>query len=501
MSGASLEPQSRGGAPVCLSKRSIRDYVIEAFRLAAVGTREEIQGQLASTSGASKALLKAVVAQYDGDVAGAVRILRAQLKVASRAERAYIADVLAPILVMRHENAAVYALADVIAEAGWIACAHAFRALASSDLGNRDAAIRHARAAEAALADEADDIVRFRVIQRLARTAFYLQEYEKAVDLALSSASLASSFGAWRARAAGYSIAYNVHHNVTGDVEAADRFARLWHETAAKSGDESFLQSALVAEYELAVQFADEPRIGALEQTIAARLLPQQYMERFPLALSHAIVRGGRDLVAMRTLLQVLRDIPGRSRGEWSLCTALIALADASEMNEDAARLGIRAAISRLGRAASADPAYEQRYRRLARAAIAGACILIGDDVRADRTVAAREAVAGDSIDQVPTLIRAARWHDFPLPVQGLARVIEAAQETRLKQVAPAGLTPAEFEVLRLLGSGWSAGKIARSTHRSVNTVYSHTRSILTKLEARRAAEAVAIARGRGLLI
>jgi DNA-binding NarL/FixJ family response regulator len=196
-----------------------------------------------------------------------------------------------------------------------------------------------------------------------------------------------------------------------------------------------------------------------------------------------------------------LRDIPGRSRGEWSLCTALIALAEASEMDEDAARLSIRAAISILGRAASADPAYEQRYRRIARAAIAGACILIGDDVRADRTVAAREALAGDSIDQVPALMRASRWQDFPLPVQGLARVIEAAQQNRLKQVAPAGLTPAEFEVLRLLGSGWSAGKIARSTHRSVNTVYSHTRAILTKLEARRAAEAVAIARGRGLLL
>jgi DNA-binding NarL/FixJ family response regulator len=53
---------------------------------------------------------------------------------------------------------------------------------------------------------------------------------------------------------------------------------------------------------------------------------------------------------------------------------------------------------------------------------------------------------------------------------------------------------------LRLLGNGWSAKKIAIATERSVNTVYNHTRSILSKLEASRAGEAVAIARDRGLL-
>jgi DNA-binding CsgD family transcriptional regulator len=475
--------------------------VIDAFRLAAVGTREEINGTLADASGTAKALLRAVLAQYDGDVEGAVRVLRHQLKLADRSERAYIADVLAPILIMRHENAAVLALADVIAEAGWKACAHAFRALAAADTGNRDAAIRYARAAEDALAEEADDIVRFRVIQRLARTAFYLQQYEKAIDLALSSSSLAAAFGAWRARAAGYSIAYNVHHNVTGDVEEADRFARLWHEAANNSGDESFLQSALVAEYELAVQFGDEPRVAALERIIAARLLPQQYMERFPLALSHAIVRGHKDLVAMRTLLQVLRDMPGRSRGEWSLCTALIALSEASEMDEESARHSTRAAIARLGRAALRDPAYERRYRRLARACIAAACVMLGDDVRADRTVGAREARMNDAVDQFPALIRASKWQEFPPSLQGIARVVQTATRNRLERAAPAGLTPAEFEVLRLLGSGWSAGRIARATHRSVNTVYNHTRAILTKLEAGRAAEAVAIARGRGLIL
>jgi DNA-binding NarL/FixJ family response regulator len=61
-------------------------------------------------------------------------------------------------------------------------------------------------------------------------------------------------------------------------------------------------------------------------------------------------------------------------------------------------------------------------------------------------------------------------------------------------------LTSAEVEVLHLLGRGWTAGRIAQETQRSVNTVYNHTRSILGKLDASRSAEAVAIARERGLL-
>ncbi len=85
--------------------------------------------------------------------------------------------------------------------------------------------------------------------------------------------------------------------------------------------------------------------------------------------------------------------------------------------------------------------------------------------------------------------------------MRGFGYVVETALEQRRAATVPAGLTPAEFEVLRLLGNGWSAGKIASETRRSVNTVYNHTRSILAKLDAGRASEAVAVARRRGLLM
>lgn len=475
--------------------------MFDAYHLAAVATRDELRQVIAGSVPRSPkaALLQAVVAQYDGDVDGAIRLLRRELRTCNHAERPMIADTLAPILVMRHENDAVSSLADVLEAAGWNASAHAFRALAAADVGQRAEARRHAAAAETALADERDDVLRCRVLQRLARTAYYVDEHERAVDFALASAKLSSNLGAWTVAASSYSIAYSVQLNV-GDAEEADRYARLCHAAASKTQNESFIHPALVAEYELAVQFDDTARAEALERTIRERLLPQQYTERFPLVLSFAIARGTSDAVAMRTLLQVLRETPRRSRGEWALCTALIAVADAAQAQDDAARAGIRAAIAHLGRAAASDPAYERNYRRLARASVAVACILLGDDVRATRTVSVRECRDGAGEDRLPALVRMRTLHCAPRPLRGIARVFGNAVEVRRGFDPPAGLTKAEFEVLRLLERGWSAGRIATETRRSVNTVYNHTRMILSKLEAARASEAVAIARERGLL-
>lgn len=476
--------------------------MVDAYRLAAVAARDDLRHAIAACAPGSSqcALLQAVVAQYDGDVDGAVRLLRHQLRTCADADRPLIADTLAPILVMRHENDAVLALADVLQDAGWNASAHAFRALAAADTGRRAEARRQVAAAEVALRREDDAILQFRVLQRLARAAYYLDEHERAVDLALASAQLASSAGAWRAAGAAYSIAYTVHHSVTGDAEEADRYARLWHTSALKTQDDSTGHTARVAEYELAVQFGDTARIDALDRAIRARLLPQQYTERFPLALSHAIARGGSNVVAMRTLLQVLRELPGRSRGERALCTGLIAVADAARAHDDDARSGLRAAVQCLGRPVATDPAFERRYRRLARVAVAVACVLLGDDVRAARTLAARESREGEGEDRLPDLMRSGRLDGAPPALRGIARVFATAAGLRRGLEPPAGLTKSEVEVLRLLDRGWSAGRIAAETRRSVNTVYNHTRSILGKLEASRASEAVAIARERGLL-
>jgi DNA-binding CsgD family transcriptional regulator len=474
--------------------------VPEAYKLVSFGNRAALEACIKETSGVPKSLIRATLAQYDGDVDGAIRTLNHQLLVADTGSRVYLADVLAPILIMRHENAKVLELVILLADAGWHTCADTFRALVAADEGNRDRARHFSAKSLDSLDDIQDDVLRCRVTQRLARTAFYLHEYEEALDLAMRSAAAATKLGAFRISAASYSIAYNTHQNVTGDVLEADRFAQSWREAALKAGDESFIQSALVAEFELAVHFNDSSRIETLERLLRTRLLPQQYVERFPLAYAHALRRGMTDLVAMRTLVQVLRDTPGRARGQMALCVGMIALSDAALLEDSAARLHIREAVALLGRPLMRDPAYEQRYRRLARAFAAAACVLIGDDVRAQRILAAAETRTGERVDDIPSLIREGRLGAVSASLRGVAEVIKAAQRMRQLESAPAGLTPAEFEVLRLLAFGWSAGKIAVQTERSVNTVYNHTRAILTKLEASRAAEAVAIARERGML-
>jgi hypothetical protein len=279
-----------------------------------------------------------------------VRILRHQLRVAAHDERAYFAELLAPILVMRHDAGTVVPLADVLRDAGWTASAFALEALVAVEHGERDAAARHARAAGDALAESDDDVVRFRVLQRLARVAYYLHDYDRALDFALSSAGR---------RDDARSVARG-RRGLLGRVQRAPERhgrhggGRSLRAPVADGGPRKRATSRSytrrwVAEHELAVHFADESRSVSLETLIAKRLLPQQYVERFPFAAAVALARGKSDPVAMRTLLLVLRDTPNRSRGEWSLCTGLIAVADAAVSDDESARQNIRAGIGRIG--------------------------------------------------------------------------------------------------------------------------------------------------------
>lgn len=61
-------------------------------------------------------------------------------------------------------------------------------------------------------------------------------------------------------------------------------------------------------------------------------------------------------------------------------------------------------------------------------------------------------------------------------------------------------LTERELEVLRLMTEGLADKEIARRIVRSVGTVKSHVKAVLTKLNTARRTEAVAVAQRRGLL-
>jgi DNA-binding CsgD family transcriptional regulator len=476
--------------------------MIDAFHVAAVGTREEIAGALRQCGLRSTAgrLLAAVLAQYDGDVDAAIRGLRA-LVAAGGADAPRAADVLAPILMMRpgHEPE-IAALAEMLGSNGWRASEAAFRAHLAVHDGSRSDARAHFEHAERLLEVEEDAVIRFRLEQRLARVAFFLNDYDAAMRLALRSAAGASRLAAWRAAAAGYSILYNIHADGTGDVAEADHYAGLTRIAASRSDDASFLHGALVAEFELAVQAADESRIAVLRREIRRRLLPPQYEEHFALVFSEALLTSLTDRRAFVSLLQVLRDAGDRSRGERALCTALIAVARAAEFDDAAARSEIREAIRILGRPRTSEPAFERRYRRLARVGAAVACLLLGDNVRAGRTLRTAEMTAGNGEERLVQIASSGSLASAPRWQRAFARLFAQAFAARRAAEPAVQLTPAELEVLRLLAAGYGAQRIARDSGRSINTVYNHTRSILAKFDAERTAEAVVIARRIGML-
>jgi DNA-binding CsgD family transcriptional regulator len=476
--------------------------MIDAFRIAAVGKRDEIvraAEKLGRTSAAG-ALLRAVAAQYEGDVDAAIRGLRSIIAVGG-ADAAYAADVLVPILMGRsgHEDE-IASLAETLDRNGWASSAAVFRAHVAAHKGSRPDARAYLARAASLLEAEDNETLCFRLEHRLARVAFLLHDYDSAMRLASASAAAAARLGAWRAAAAGYSLLYNIHYDVTGDVPEADRYAGLMRIAASRSDDASFLHGSLVAEFDLAVASADELRIEMLRKEIRSRLLPPQYQEHFGLVFADALLKSKTDLRAFISLLQVLRDADDRSRGERALCTALIAVARAATFDDDPARTEIHEAIRSLGRARAADPAFEKRHRRLARVAVAVACLLLGDNVRAARILRTNEMASSHGEERLIEVATSGDAGSAQHWLRAFADLFGAAFAARRAGEPEVPLTTAEFEVLRLLAAGYGAQRIARESGRSVNTIYNHTRAILSKFDAQRTAEAVAIARRIGML-
>jgi DNA-binding NarL/FixJ family response regulator len=98
----------------------------------------------------------------------------------------------------------------------------------------------------------------------------------------------------------------------------------------------------------------------------------------------------------------------------------------------------------------------------------------------ADIADAVRRLHAGEALFDVALLVRAVRGP---------------------RQAGPTDLSTRELEVLRLLARGSSTEAVAAELYVSINTVRSHVRRILEKLEAHSKLEAVAIGVRDGLLV
>lgn len=135
--------------------------------------------------------------------------------------------------------------------------------------------------------------------------------------------------------------------------------------------------------------------------------------------------------------------------------------------------------------------------------------VLSGTDKVEDMVAAFRAGAIGflskqHPVEEFPAALRAVHAGQSLLPPEAASAVLHAFREESrpmaVAQVATAGLSARELEVLNLLARSMSNREIASELFISENTVKNHVSNVLSKLEARTRVEAVTSALSSGLI-
>lgn len=113
--------------------------------------------------------------------------------------------------------------------------------------------------------------------------------------------------------------------------------------------------------------------------------------------------------------------------------------------------------------------------------------------IRDSFTAGAIHYVPKSDYRQLPQAIRSAYHHAYPMEVL----LKEFARLKREEQLKP--LTPAEREVLELIGQGYTQAQIERKLYKSESTIKNQVNKILKKLGVKSSKEAVQKVRRKGL--
>jgi DNA-binding CsgD family transcriptional regulator len=477
-----------------------------AYRIASGGSRQAIRSALEVTGrkqSTQRALLSAATDLLGGHVARGIHVLEGEVEAAPLEDRPYIIDLLAPLYVMSDRvDDLDYVLETVVEEHVVAAGIAALRVVRDARRGRRPAV----RAAIEELTPYVhgchDDLLAGKVAQRLALAAYYVKAYEQATGLAEQSAHAFGRAHAPRLAVTSYSIIYNVHHAVTGDCLESLRSAKLMTEFAEAAGDHSYRIIGLVAQYEIAAEMGDADRLQQLRAQIRRAPVPEQYLERFACRLADFLPFAWDDnFEALRAGITIARDALRLTGAMRALATSLMALADCALGNDTVAQQLARSAINLAQLSVpESEPAYDRRYRLLARAIAGTTCVLLRAADRGHRALGGK-AFAGEP--DLAGLVEVAHGRDYTelsIRNRGYGRAIQVARDRLLKYRGGVALTRTEKAVLQLLADGLTAPEIARLMGRSVFTVRSHTRSIIEKFDVSGRNAAVSQARKFGFL-
>ncbi len=206
----------------------------------------------------------------------------------------------------------------------------------------------------------------------------------------------------------------------------------------------------------------------------------------------------GHFSIARSVLVALCEDARVTTTGERAVCRALLALVCLALDDIATARRLARQTISTTSEPWRHSAPLEMRRLRLARVLAANAAYLIGDAARAKRAVRG-QFVAHDPESAWLGALAHRPWQEAPDSVQRHARFVAAVRERHEAQL-PSPLTATEREIFAHLATGANTVRIAILLGRSTHTVRTHVRNAYAKLGAHGRADALAKARGLGLL-
>jgi DNA-binding CsgD family transcriptional regulator len=453
------------------------------------------------------------IARYDNlknvprrsyDPARLLRELESQFKLSrDPVERARLADWIVPEYVTSGEpEIAARILSDVPATAdpetaARLASLHAeVRAMQGED---PEPQVNAALKLVPQIAEAAAALVRHRV----GLAYFFARQTQKAEEHSLCALWLSDTAGLRRLAAHTASVLYGVHYYLTGDLEAASYYAELTTVEAASAGHDKLRRQFLIAQFDLAVMFADWDRARSMHELLRREKWYDAYVATAAVREGTALLHAhAGDFAGMRGATDSILESAIHS-ADYALGRALAAAALAGLGSDEDALREARRALSLSQASTNSELAYLTIRRRLAAIVAAYICILLGDVHRGSRALQSRMKWPGAIGALARALADLGRIGTIDVgdpnlhSVKGyaeLANTVKAARLRRLERTPDPVrmLTQTELVLLRSTASGKTNGEIARERGVTRNAVERRLMSAYDKLGVRSRTEALA---------